>query len=160
MPHPLAVEVVRLLIDRGLTTASAETDTGGLIGSWFTDVPGSSKTFRGGATPYANPPKEKLLGVPHHTLVAEGSVSEATVLALAQGVRAAFAVDIALAESGITGPSGGSESNPVGTVWIACLGPGTRCVTERRVWSGDREANKHATVLRAFALIQAAATDG
>ncbi len=160
MPHPLAVEVVRLLIDRGLTVASAETDTGGLIGSWFTDVPGSSKTFRGGATPYANPPKERVLGVSRDILATEGSVSEATVLALAQGARAAFDVDIALAESGITGPSGGSETNPVGTVWIACLGPGARCVTERQVWSGDREANKHATVLRAFALIQAAATDG
>ena len=157
MPHPLAIEVVRLLIERGLTVASAETDTGGLIGSWFTDVSGSSKTFRGGATLYANPPKEKVLGVPHHTLATVGSVSEATVLALAQGARAAFDADIALAESGITGPSGGSETNPVGTVWLACLGPGVRCVTERQVWSGDREANKHATVLRAFALIQAAA---
>lgn len=160
MPHPLATETVQLLIDRGLTVATAETDTGGLIGSWFTDVPGSSKAFRGGATPYANPPKEKLLGVPRETLKNEGSVSEATALALAHGARSILDVDIAVAETGVTGPTGGSETNPVGTVWLACVGPGDRAVTERHLWTGDREANKHETVLRAFSLIQAAAQAG
>jgi len=160
MPHPLAAEVVQLLIDHGLTVATAETDTGGLIGSWFTDVAGSSKAFLGGATPYSNPPKIKVLSVPHETLKSEGSVSEATALALAHGARTTFNVDIAVAETGVTGPTGGSDVNPVGTVWIACVGPSDRVVTERHVWTGDRETNKRETVLRAFALVQAAAESG
>ncbi len=157
MPHDLAAATVDLLAARGLTLALAETDTGGLIGSWFTDVPGCSRVFLGGATPYHNAPKRRLLHVPAATLERHGSVSEEAALAMARGARDALQSDIALAETGITGPTGGSTDHPVGTVWIACVGPGDRSVAERHVWDGDREGNKRRTVERAFVLIQEAA---
>lgn len=157
MPHPLAEALVTLLAARRLTLALAETDTGGLIGSALTDVPGSSAVFLGGATPYHNAPKRRLLGVPAEILQRHGAVSEEAVRAMALGARRAFAADIALAESGITGPTGGAPGRPVGTVWIACLGPGDRSVAERHLWSGDREACKRQTLDRALRLLHDAA---
>ena len=157
MPHPLAEALVALLTARGLTLALAETDTGGLIGSALTDVPGSSALFVGGVTPYHNAPKRRLLDVPAGLLRTHGAVSEEAVVAMAHGARVAFATDIALAESGVTGPSGGTPDRPVGTVWIACLGPGDRLVAERHLWPGDREACKRQTLDRALHLILEAA---
>lgn len=157
MPHPLAEALVALLTARRLTLALAETDTGGLIGSALTDVPGSSAVFVGGVTPYHNAPKRRLLHVPADLLQRHGAVSEEAVRAMALGARKAFAADIALAESGITGPTGGAPGRPVGAVWIACLGPGDRFVAERHVWTGDREACKRQTLERALRLILEAA---
>lgn len=157
MPHPLAEALVAFLAARRLTLALAETDTGGLIGSALTDVPGSSAVFLGGVTPYHNAPKRRLLDVPAELLQRHGAVSEEAVRAMALGARRAFAADIALAESGVTGPSGGTPDRPVGTVWIACLGPGDRSLAERHLWSGDREANKRYTLERALHLILEAA---
>ena len=157
MPEPLAARLVALLRERGLTLATAETDTGGLIGSWLTDVPGSSAVFIGGVTAYHSGPKMGLLGVPRALLHEHGSVSAAAAHALAEGARRALGADIAVAESGITGPTGGSDARPVGTVWIACAGPGARLVAERRVWILDREGNKRRTVVRALQMVIEAA---
>ena len=153
----LARRAVAALSGAGLTLSTAETDTGGGIGGALIDVPGVSAVFPGGVTAYANRPKIALLGVPESILREHGAVSEGAVLAMAAGARQAFGTQIAIAESGITGPGGGSAAHPVGTVWIACLGPGTRRVVERQVWAGDRAANKASTVRRALELVIAAA---
>ncbi len=87
-PHPLAVELGRMLSARGLTLALAESCTGGLIGSLITDVAGSSDYFLGSAVTYAYSAKEDILGVRHETLLAHGAVSAATAAEMAQGAAA------------------------------------------------------------------------
>ena len=153
----LAQQAVQTLSGRGLTLSTAETDTGGGIGAALIDISGVSAVFRGGVTAYANAPKQSLLSVPHALLREYGAVSPEAVLAMAEGARQAFATDIAIAESGITGPGGGSADRPVGTVWIVCLGPGDRHVVERQTWTHDRSRNKQATIRRALELIVEAA---
>lgn len=157
MAEALAQEVVDLLSERSLTLATAETDTGGLIGHWITDIPGCSRAWIGGASPYHNHPKMDLIGVEREILREHGSVSEEAAVAMARGVRDTLNADIGVSETGITGPTGGSAERPVGTVWIACVGPGERVVAERHVWSEDREGNKRLTAVRALELVRDAA---
>ncbi len=160
MAEALAQQVVETLTARELTLATAETDTGGLIGHWITDIPGCSRVWIGGASPYRNYPKIDLIGVERELLREHGSVSEEAAVAMARGVRDTLNADIGVAETGITGPSGGSEERPVGTVWIATVGPGERIAAERRVWTEDREGNKRLTAVRALELVLAAAEAG
>ena len=148
----IASAAVAALSARGLTLSTAETDTGGGIGAALIDVPGVSAVFRGGVTAYANAPKKSLLAVPDAILREHGAVSPEAVVAMAEGARGAFRTDIAIAESGITGPGGGSAERPVGTVWIACLGPADRHVVELHVWTEDRVGNRRATIRRALEL--------
>ena len=157
MAEPIAQELVETLSQAGLTLATAETDTGGLIGHWITDIPGCSKAWIGGAAPYHNYPKIDLIGVSRDLLREHGSVSEEAAVAMARGVRDTLNADIGVAETGITGPTGGSEQRPVGTVWIVCVGPGDRVVAERQVWQSDREGNKRLTAIRAIELVLEAA---
>ena len=160
MAEALAQIVVDTLTERGLTLATAETDTGGLIGHWITDIPGCSRTWIGGASPYHNHPKIDLIGVDRELLREHGSVSEEAAVAMARGVRDTLNADIGVAETGITGPTGGNEERPVGTVWIATVGPGDRVVAERHVWAEDREGNKRLTAIRALEMVLAAAQAG
>lgn len=111
--------VGRLLTDRGLTVATAESCTGGLIAERFTDVPGSSAYFLGGVVSYSNAAKVAMLGVPEDMIAREGAVSESVVRAMAEGVRSRFGSDFGLATSGISGPDGGTPEKPVGLVWMA-----------------------------------------
>ncbi len=157
MAEPIAQQLIDTLSERGLTLATAETDTGGLIGHWITDIAGCSKVWIGGAAPYHNVPKIELIGVSRDLLREHGSVSEEAAVAMAQGVRETLNADIGVSETGITGPAGGSESRPVGTVWIACVGPGDRVHSERQVWDSDREGNKRLTALRCVELVLEAA---
>ncbi len=115
----MEAEVGRLLRDRGLTVGVAESCTGGLVGHRLTNVPGSSAYFRGGIAAYANTVKEELLGVPRTLLERHGAVSEEVATAMAEGVRRALGVDLAVATTGVAGPDGGTAEKPVGTV---CLG--------------------------------------
>lgn len=160
MAEALAQTVVETLTERGLTLATAETDTGGLIGHWITDIPGCSRAWIGGASPYHNHPKIDLIGVDRELLREHGSVSEEAVVAMARGARDTLNADIGVAETGITGPTGGSEERPVGTVWIATVGPGERVAAERQVWTEDREGNKRLTAIRALEMVLAAAQAG
>ena len=160
MAEPLAQQAVDALTERGLTLATAETDTGGLIGHWITDIPGCSRAWIGGASPYHNHPKIDLIGVERELLREHGSVSEEAAVAMARGVRDTLKADIGVAETGITGPTGGSEERPVGTVWIATVGPGERVAAERQVWAEDREGNKRLTAARALEMVLAAAQSG
>ena len=157
MAEALAQNVVDTLVERELTLATAETDTGGLIGHWITDIAGCSRAWIGGASPYHNHPKIDLIGVSRDLLREHGSVSEEAAVAMARGVRDTLKADIGVAETGITGPTGGSEARPVGTVWIATVGPGDTVAAERHVWTEDREGNKRLTAVRALEMVISAA---
>lgn len=110
--------VGKLLAERGLTLAVAESCTGGLIGDRITDVSGSSRYFQADVVAYSNKSKIDLLRVPVETIEAHGAVSGETALALAEGIRAATGADFGLSTTGIAGPTGGSPEKPVGLVWI------------------------------------------
>ena len=121
--------VGRMLTERGLTVATAESCTGGLIAERITDVPGSSAYFLGGVVPYSNAAKTSLLGVSEAILEREGAVSEPVVRAMAEAVRTRFGSDFGVATSGISGPDGGTPEKPVGLVWIA-LAVGGRAASD------------------------------
>jgi len=118
-PLTLAEHALNLLQAKNLTLTTAESCTGGLIASMLTKVPGSSQNFEAGFVTYANHIKSKILAVPEQTLAQHGAVSEATVIAMAKGALQKSNADLAIAVSGIAGPSGGCESKPVGMVWLA-----------------------------------------
>lgn len=128
--------VGRLLRDRGLTVAVAESCTGGLIGHRLTDVPGSSMYFLLGAVTYSNESKQEILGVRAETLRRFGAVSNETAEEMAAGVRRRAGADLGLATTGIAGPGGGTPEKPVGTVCIALAWEGG--VWSRRYDVADR----------------------
>lgn len=111
--------VVRRLSSAGLTLATAESCTGGLIADRITNVPGASEVFTHGFVTYANRAKEELLGVPSADLATHGAVSEMVARRMAEGARRVACSDVAVAVTGIAGPGGGSDEKPVGTVFLA-----------------------------------------
>jgi nicotinamide-nucleotide amidase len=111
--------VGRLLREQGRTLAVAESCTGGLVAEQITEVPGASAWFRGGVVAYANEAKIALLGVPAALLAEHGAVSDATARAMAEGARARFGSDLAVATTGISGPDGGTPTKPVGSLHVA-----------------------------------------
>lgn len=114
----------KLLTDKGMTVCTAESCTGGKIASLITNVAGASKYFKGSVIAYDNSIKENLLNVSSETLARHGAVSRECVEQMAEGVRKAMDCDFSVATSGVAGPGGGSEINPVGTVWIAVSAKG------------------------------------
>ncbi|HYG58035.1 MAG TPA: nicotinamide-nucleotide amidohydrolase family protein, partial [Symbiobacteriaceae bacterium] len=116
--------VGQLLRERGLKLTLAESCTGGLIAKRITDVPGSSDYFTMGFATYSNEAKVQFLGVPAATLAEHGAVSEEAVRAMAEGALARTGAGVALAVSGIAGPSGGTADKPVGTVCFGLAGRG------------------------------------
>ncbi len=115
----IADYLVPLLIESKQKITVAESCTGGLIASQITAVAGASAIFEAGFITYSNEMKSKMLNVPEATLMKHGAVSEATVLAMAQGALKNSDADFTIAVSGIAGPGGGSQEKPVGSVWIA-----------------------------------------
>ena len=117
--HDALVEALaRELLKLGLTCATAESCTGGLVGAMLTAVPGSSDWYVGGVISYANAVKQGLLGVRGEDLERVGAVSEPVVRSMALGACAATGAQAAMSTSGVAGPGGGSAEKPVGTVWI------------------------------------------
>jgi len=132
-------EVVgRLLRERGLTVALAESCTGGLVAHRLTNVPGSSEYVRGAVVAYANAAKEALLCVRAETLAAHGAVSEETAAEMAAGARRVFGTSLAVSTTGIAGPTGGTPEKPVGTVCLA-LAADAGVVTRRYQLWGTRD---------------------
>ncbi|NOR89444.1 MAG: nicotinamide-nucleotide amidohydrolase family protein [Anaerolineales bacterium] len=152
MEEKIEVKVGKLLVEKGLTLAVAESCTGGLVGHLLTNVPGSSEYFRGGVVAYAYGAKERLLGVRHKTLYEFGAVSEQTAREMARGARSALGADIGLSVTGIAGPGGGMVNKPVGLTWAA-VSARDGFWMERNVWDGDREGNKTASAIGALALL-------
>lgn len=115
----LEEKVVKILNEKGLVLATAESCTGGLIAKRITDVSGSSSIFNCGIVSYSNEIKEQVLGVQHKTLEAYGAVSEQTVREMVQGVLRISGADIAVSVSGIAGPNSDNTQKPVGLIFLA-----------------------------------------
>ena len=123
----------------GLLCATAESCTGGLVGAVLTNVPGSSRWFKGGVIAYDNTVKNKLLGVPETMLERFGAVSHPVVRQMALGVCVAISAPLAVALSGVAGPDGGSADKPVGTVYLGLALHGV-AYSWRCRFTGDRAA--------------------
>jgi nicotinamide-nucleotide amidase len=133
----LEEKVGALLAARDLSLVTAESCTGGLVGHRLTDVSGSSNYYLGGLITYSNRSKEELLGVSPVTLAEHGAVSEATAREMARGARQRLGADLALAVTGIAGPTGGTPHKPVGLVYVA-LSSASALVCHRYLFNGDR----------------------
>jgi PncC family amidohydrolase len=149
----LETQVGKLLAEKNLTLALAESCTGGLVGHRITEVAGSSRYFLGGIVAYAYQAKERLLGVRHDTIYDYGAVSVETALEMARGARRALGADIGLSITGIAGPTGGTPDKPVGLVYIA-LSTRTGERHERHIWDGDRSGNKAQSADAALELLR------
>lgn len=154
----LVDRVMRRLVEANVTVATAESCTGGMVGELLTRRPGSSKAYVGGAIVYSNAEKIRQLGVAKETLEAHGAVSEETVLEMARGACERFGVDLAVAVSGVAGPSGGTPEKPVGTVHLAAVrragdGVAERVETKKLSWPGARDQIRLSSSWWALALL-------
>jgi len=145
--------VVRSLAERKETLALAESCTGGAIAHRLTNVPGASAVLLGALVTYSNEAKQTLLGVHTATLAEHGAVSEPVAREMAQGARKQLQSTYAVSVSGIAGPSGGTVTKPVGTVFIALAGP-FETVSERNFNPFDRETFKQVTAQQALDLLR------
>jgi nicotinamide-nucleotide amidase len=136
----------------GWTIATAESCTGGLLGHMLTEVAGSSAYYVGSIIAYSNDIKRDMLHVPPAILETDGAVSEATARTMAESVRERMRCDVSIATTGIAGPGGGSDTKPVGLVYIAVALP-TTTYCQRYLFSGDRSANKKESAVAAFQLL-------
>jgi competence/damage-inducible protein CinA-like protein len=145
--------------DRGLTVATAESCTGGLLAARLTAVPGSSGWVLGGVTAYANSAKEQLLDVPAAVLEEHGAVSPEVAAALAEGARARFGADVGIGITGVAGPGGGTAEKPVGTVHVCLVGPDGSAARALRL-PGSRAAVRERSVTMAMHLLRALLVGG
>lgn len=148
----LAARVGAACRAQGVTLATAESCTGGLVAHLVTEIPGSSSYFLGGLVTYADAVKEGLAGVDPGVLAAHGAVSAQVALAMAHGARERLGAGIAVAITGIAGPDGGSPAKPVGLTYIAVADAEGDAV-RRHLWPLDRAGNKRASAAAALSLI-------
>ena len=149
----MAGVIVRLLTEKKLTLALAESCTGGHIANQITNVSGASVVFLGAYVTYSNEAKQSNLGVRAETLAAHGAVSAEVAREMAEGARARLGADFALAVTGIAGPTGGTREKPVGTVFMALAGAlGTE--VQHRVNTYEREAFKQVTTQQALEMLR------
>jgi len=146
--------VVRLLREKGLKLATAESCTGGLIANRITNVPGASEVFTHGWVTYANEAKSSQLGVPMETIDANGAVSEPVARAMAEGALRESGADIAISVTGIAGPSGGTEEKPVGTAWLALAAKDTATIALKVYHPRNRKDFKQAVSQSALELVR------
>jgi nicotinamide-nucleotide amidase len=151
--QPIERTVFDLLINKGKTFASAESCTGGNIAHVITMIPGSSEVFKGTAVTYATPMKTKVLGVPAETIEQYGVVSQQVVELMASGVRNLMEADFGVATTGVAGPSGGTDENPVGTVWIAVASE-QGVVSKRFNFGKDRENVINRATIAAYEMLR------
>ena len=155
--------VGEVLRDSGEYVATAESCTGGLIGSLLTDVSGSSDYFDRSYVTYSYDAKLEELGVARETLDAEGAVCVPVARQMARGARDAAGVRWGVATTGIAGPTGGTDKKPVGTVYVGIARAGewgsgdSRCDVERYVFDGSRTEIKRQIAERALEDLAAAA---
>ena len=137
----IEAEVGDALRKRGLTLATAESCTGGLVGHRITNVSGSSDYYKGGITAYANDVKAEILQVAPEILEEKGAVSAECAEEMANGVRTLLDSDIGISTTGVAGPTGGTPEKPVGLVYIA-LATKDYVDYEKHIFHRDREGNK------------------
>lgn len=142
-------QLALLLLNREWLLATAESCTGGMIASQCTDLAGSSAWFERGFVTYSNAAKTEMLGVDPALIARHGAVSEAVALAMASGALQHSPAQVAVAVTGVAGPTGGSPEKPVGTVWFAWATPGG-LTSDLQQFSGDRAAVRTATVRHAL----------
>ncbi|WP_329740761.1 CinA family protein [Dyella sp. A6] len=157
--HTLAHQVAGDVLRQKLMLVTAESCTGGWVAKTLTDLPGSSAWFDAGVVTYSYEAKEALLGVNPRTLEQTGAVSEETVLEMVSGALARFGAGLAVAVTGIAGPSGGTLEKPVGTVWIGWKRRGGYAHARLFHFDGDREAVRRQTVAAALEGLRKALTD-
>jgi len=149
----LVFRIGELLNESHASLAIAESCTGGWVAQQITAVSGSSNWFDRGFVTYSNISKTEMLGVPEQTLSDFGAVSEQTVHAMAQGVLLNSHADWSLSVSGVAGPGGGTDKNPVGTVWFAWAGKEGFLRSESCYFTGDREAVREQAVKHALSIL-------
>ena len=155
-----ARRIIETCTARGLTIATAESCTGGLVAGALTEIAGSSAVVLCGFVTYSNEAKQRMLGVPAETLAAHGAVSRPTAQAMAEGALVHSPADLAVAITGVAGPGGGSAEKPVGLVHFAAAArAGARIARERRYGDIGRTAVRHASVLDALAMLEELATN-
>jgi nicotinamide-nucleotide amidase len=152
--HNLATTIAAVFSQRGASLVTAESCTGGWIAKTLTDVAGSSSWFECGIVAYSYEAKESLLGVRPETLEHHGAVSRETVIEMVSGALARFGATVAVAVTGIAGPSGGTPDKPVGTVWIGWKRRGGYAQSELFHFNGDRDEVRRQTVAAALRGVQ------
>jgi nicotinamide-nucleotide amidase len=151
--RPVEALVLEACRERGLTLATAESSTGGLVAARLTSVPGSSDVFLGAVVAYADEVKARELDVPTEMLERHGAVSAEAAAAMAEGARARLGADVAVAVTGIAGPGGGTPEKPVGLVYLHAESP-DGSLARRLDLPGDREAIRGRTTVAALHLVR------
>jgi nicotinamide-nucleotide amidase len=151
--RPVEALVLDACRERGLTLATAESCTGGLVAARLTSVPGSSDVFVGGVVAYADEVKQQELGVPADVLERHGAVSAETAAAMVGGARARLGADVAISVTGVAGPGGGTPEKPVGLVFLHAQGP-EGSLARRLELPGDREAIRARSAVAALHLVR------
>ena len=149
----LATELGEVLVTRGLTLAAAESCTGGWLAQTATGVVGSSAWFDRGFVVYSYASKCEMLGLDSEFLERHGAVSQGCVEAMAKAALARSNADVAIAISGVAGPSGGTLEKPVGLVWMACASPESRVTSRVHQFDGDRNCIRAQSVALALRLV-------
>lgn len=153
----LATAVLGACRSKGVTVATVESCTGGLVGGALTAIAGSSDVVLGGLITYSNAAKKALAGVPADLLDAHGAVSEPVARAMAAGGCVALSARLSVAITGVAGPGGGSDEKPVGLVHFACADPHGTAHRERRLGPLSRDEIRRLSVLEALDMLREAA---
>ena len=148
-----ASELVRLLTERKMRLAVAESCTGGLLAGAITSVPGSSLCFDRGYVAYSVRAKSEMLGIPCELIESKGPVSELTAMLMAESARQLSGAQISCSVTGVAGPGGDSLGNPEGLVYIALSMEGFETEVERHHFRGDRGEIREAAVTAALELM-------
>ena len=148
----ICMAAARLLLEKNITIASAESCTGGLLASRLTEISGISKVFPGSAVTYCDEVKMKILGVKKATLDAHTAVSRETAAEMAEGVGNYFGTDVGIGITGYAGPSGGDDGTPAGQVYIGICFKGKTEVVGK-IYKGSRNAVRERSVNDAFSLL-------
>jgi nicotinamide-nucleotide amidase len=150
----LAAEVLQSAQAKSLMIATAESCTGGMVAAALTEIAGSSAVFERGFVTYSNLAKHEMLGMPESLIMQHGAVSGEVAIAMAEGAIRNSAAQLSVSITGIAGPAGGSETKPVGTVFIGCHLMGKPTQLRQFLFSGDRSEIRHAASLAALELLR------
>ena len=152
MGNTAEFELIKTLLDKKATVATAESCTAGYIPKRITDIAGASSVFGFGAITYSNEMKQKILGVREETLASYGAVSEQTAREMAAGIRRVSGADIGISVTGIAGPDSDGTNKPVGLCFIAIDTEDYKSVEKIETGKKDREYNRYVTASRALNL--------